>query len=328
MRRSRIARLALAAACLIFGPWGRAAQACELRQIAELPVIMSGDQPLVELSVNGARVRFLIDTGSSTTLLTRAGAQALGLKPVSVDGTTFYGVGGHANAGLVRIREFKLGGLVMHNLDILVSGYVVSDQVVGVLGRDVLLSGGDLELDLAHNAVRLTKPKDCRGDEVAYWANSYFLATLDAQSTQMTVGASLNGQPISALLDSGAGHSIVSLSAARLAGVTPQAQDAAAVGARSGMGGEVRAWAGTFKTLGVGGEVVRNAKLEFADLFSKDMEVSTGSHVKTDPVGLPDMLLGADFMIAHRIYIAASQGKVYFTYNGGPMFNLPASAAR
>jgi tetratricopeptide (TPR) repeat protein len=34
------------------------------------------------------------------------------------------------------------------------------------------------------------------------------------------------------------------------------------------------------------------------------------------------MLIGADFFLSHRIYVANSQHKLYFTYNGGPVFNL------
>jgi hypothetical protein len=34
------------------------------------------------------------------------------------------------------------------------------------------------------------------------------------------------------------------------------------------------------------------------------------------------MLLGADFFLSHRILISDSQKKVYFTYNGGPVFNV------
>ena len=37
---------------------------------------------------------------------------------------------------------------------------------------------------------------------------------------------------------------------------------------------------------------------------------------------MPDMLLGEDFFLSHRIYVAYSQRKLYFTYNGGPLFNL------
>jgi tetratricopeptide (TPR) repeat protein len=34
------------------------------------------------------------------------------------------------------------------------------------------------------------------------------------------------------------------------------------------------------------------------------------------------MLIGPDFFLSHRIYVANSQQKLYFTYNGGPVFNL------
>jgi tetratricopeptide (TPR) repeat protein len=38
------------------------------------------------------------------------------------------------------------------------------------------------------------------------------------------------------------------------------------------------------------------------------------------------MLLGADFFLSHHLYIARSQSRVYFTYNGGPVFNLEQAA--
>jgi len=39
------------------------------------------------------------------------------------------------------------------------------------------------------------------------------------------------------------------------------------------------------------------------------------------------MLIGADFFLSHRIYVASSQRKLYFTYNGGPVFDLAAMPA-
>jgi hypothetical protein len=35
------------------------------------------------------------------------------------------------------------------------------------------------------------------------------------------------------------------------------------------------------------------------------------------------MLLGADFLRAHRVLVSHSQRKIYFTYLGGPMFATP-----
>ena len=34
------------------------------------------------------------------------------------------------------------------------------------------------------------------------------------------------------------------------------------------------------------------------------------------------MLLGADFLRAHRVYVAHSQRKLYFTYSGAPVFSV------
>jgi tetratricopeptide (TPR) repeat protein len=38
------------------------------------------------------------------------------------------------------------------------------------------------------------------------------------------------------------------------------------------------------------------------------------------------MLIGADFFLSHRIYVASSQRKVYFTFNSGPVFDLAVHA--
>src|SRR6185312_11333859 len=40
-----------------------------------------------------------------------------------------------------------------------------------------------------------------------------------------------------------------------------------------------------------------------------------------------DMLLGADFFLAHRIYVSRMQRRIYFTYNGGPVFRLRRTPA-
>ena len=43
---------------------------------------------------------------------------------------------------------------------------------------------------------------------------------------------------------------------------------------------------------------------------------------------MPTMLLGADFLRAHRVLVAHSQRKMYFTYEGGPVFQPRAAEAR
>jgi hypothetical protein len=40
----------------------------------------------------------------------------------------------------------------------------------------------------------------------------------------------------------------------------------------------------------------------------------------TTLVGLPAMLLGADFLRSHRVLVAQSQQKIYLSYVGGTVF--------
>jgi tetratricopeptide (TPR) repeat protein len=53
-----------------------------------------------------------------------------------------------------------------------------------------------------------------------------------------------------------------------------------------------------------------------------------GEEIKTFKLGVSDtklgfdMLLGADFFLSHRVFVSNSQHKVYFTYNGGPVFTM------
>jgi hypothetical protein len=84
-----------------------------------------------------------------------------------------------------------------------------------------------------------------------------------------------------------------------------------------------------FPTLTIGQESVQNVKLRIADLFGKNTETRLGSFIAHSVIDNPDLVIGADFFMAHRIYVARSQGKIYFTYKGGPVFqhfveNTPA----
>ncbi len=76
----------------------------------------------------------------------------------------------------------------------------------------------------------------------------------------------------------------------------------------------VDSWLAPFKSFKIGDEEIQNTRLRLGKI----------------EVGTNDMVIGADFFLSHRVYISRSQHKVYFSYNGGPVFNLsqgPASPA-
>lgn len=304
---------------------GPAAAACQLQQVAEYHVTLAHNQPLIDATIDGQPVHFVMDLGASKTLIFSAGAQRLGLDISETNtGETFYGVGGGAAVGMVHLKSLKLGTAGITNFDLFsVAGGSTASDTVGVLGED-FLGQFDLELDFAHEAVRLLRPKDCSGDQVVYWPGNY--AVVHADQNGQLVQVQLNGHTLYALLDSGSAFSFVTSDAARRAGVTPASPGAKDSGAARGIGPQtVPVKVAKFKSFSMGQETVSDLNLPLGDLFANDKVFVTGSRIAEDAADLPEMLIGADFMKAHRMYIARSQQKVYFTYVAAPAFEDPTS---
>ena len=62
----------------------------------------------------------------------------------------------------------------------------------------------------------------------------------------------------------------------------------------------------------IGGEVIRDTRIKVENIGSME----------------EDMVLGADFFLSHCIYVANSQDRLYFTYNGGPVFAVGTATDR
>jgi predicted aspartyl protease len=143
------------------------------------------------------------------------------------------------------------------------------------------------------------KPGDAYSEMEIAWAT--------AASPHTSGEALLNGKKIRVLFDTGAATSVLSLRAAERAGITPDSPGTVKAGRARGIGSRsVQTWLAPFESFKIGDEEVRNARLRFGDLALVDA----------------DMLIGADFFLSHRLYVASGQRKVYFTFNGGPVFDL------
>jgi len=309
---------------------GAASAACQLQQTAEFKVVMDGNRPLIDGAVNGHPIRFMLDTGSFSTVISPAAAAGLGLTVYELRGVTSYGVGGGDKTGETTIQTLQVGNAVAHNIVLMVTGQGLrSSQFVGLLGEE-FLSRGDLELDFANGVMRMIQPKGCAGDDVAYWAKAYSVTPLAPSTVNevLQVYVMLNGHRTLAVIDTGAATSIVATGAAASAGVTPQSEGSREIGRTGGIAGKsLSAFIGVFPTFSIGEETIKNAKLEIADMFTADAEVRLGSRLPQKMVEAPQMLLGADFIRSHHMYVARSQGKVYFSYNGGPIFQVTGPRA-
>jgi tetratricopeptide (TPR) repeat protein len=312
----RIWVIALAALSFSLSP-ARVFAACKLAKLAELPVTMSGLKPLITAQINGEDARFVPDSGALFSVITRAGAAQHKLKLGAAPfGLFIRGIGGTVEPSMTTVKVFTLAGIPYRNVEFLVGGSTLGrSESVGVLGQNIFRIG-DVEYDLARGVIRLMRPEDCGHRPLAYWikpSEPYSVMDIGPGSTQSshTTGtAFINGERVRVLFDTGAGTSILSMHAAERAGVKPDADGVEEAGYTRGVGqGSIKTYIGLFASFKIGDEEIRNTRLRFGDI---DVENA-------------DMLIGADFFLSHRIYVAGGRHKLFFTYNGGAVFNLAAS---
>jgi clan AA aspartic protease (TIGR02281 family) len=286
--------------------------ACKLAKFLEFPVTMVNMRALTTARINDHDVEFTIDSGAFYSMLSGANAAELGLKThIAPYGFYVIGANGAASVSVATVRTLTIAGASVHDVDFLVGG---SDGFggVGLLGQN-FLHIGDAEYDLAQGVVRLIKPEDCRKGLLAYWVKaneSYSDINIEPTSRERfaTIGSAyLNGAEIRVEFDTGAPTSLLSLQAAARAGIKPDSPGVVPAGESGGIGrGVYMTYIAPFASFKIGDEEIKNTHLRFGGIKLPNT----------------DMLIGADFFLSHHIYVANSQHKLYFTYNGGPVFNL------
>ncbi len=305
--------LLLAALALSMIP-ARASAGCKLGSL-EMPVTLIGSRAAATLAINGKPVRLTVDTGSFYSMLTPAAAEQLKLRRRELpDGMRIQGLTGVIEADRANVSHLQFGAGELTDIDFIVGGNEPGGGTLGLLGRNIL-GLTDVEYDLAHGVIRLMFPKgDCDDTNLAYWAGGQPVAELALQHDNIakipaiSAIAKLNGKELIVEFDTGA-MTMVSLEAAQRAGV--RRADMTPAGPVYGSGrGSADSWTASFGSFELGGEKISNVLVSVADFSSNSF----------------DMLLGIDFFLSHRIYISNQQHRMFFTYNGGPVFAMSAVA--
>jgi tetratricopeptide (TPR) repeat protein/predicted aspartyl protease len=303
----RILPLIVCALSVASGAWAD----CKI-ELEALPVTMAGTQPLISGKINGQPVRFLADSGAFYSMLSPAVAAELklSLHPAPF-GLTIMGVGGDATASVTTIRKLDIDRATLSDVEFIVGGGESGHDTAGLLGQN-LWHLRDVEYDLANGVIRIVHPNGCGSRSLAYWAKAENVSVIDLDRPSprgvFTYGfARVNGVKIRVLFDSGASTSFLTYAAARRAGIDPEGPGTQMNGVSHGVGRRlVRTRIAPVESFEIGGEKILHTHLVLGDTSLTD----------------EDMLLGADFFLSHRIYVANGQQKIYFTYNGGPVFSL------
>lgn len=288
---------------------------CRLKDYGTLPVEMVGSRATTMVKINGTDARFILDTGAFFNFMSRANAASLGLKLQPAPfGYRMGGIGGETNVQQAHVKSFGILGTTLDNVDFLVGGTDAGD---GFLGAN-LLDFADLEIDLAHGKVTLFKAEQCGKAALAYWTKDgkYNIADLEPADMDFDrrsfLTVTINGTKVRAVLDSGAAATLLSRDAARRAGIDVKALGAKIGNTSMGIGAKpVRTWTVNVASFSVGTEMIQHSQMLVLDGNFGDRT---------------ELLLGVDFLLAHHMFIANSQKKAYFTYNGGRVFSFAAAA--
>jgi tetratricopeptide (TPR) repeat protein/predicted aspartyl protease len=303
---------AFALMCATLMPFSSFAE-CK-RSRVDLPVTIQGTRPVIDAKFNGQDVKLLVDSGAFFSLISSAAVEQYKLKTgVAPFGLVMRGVGGTSVPSVATVKTFTIADVDVPNVEFLVSANDVGvGGGVGLMGQN-FLRRWDVEYDLAGGMLRLMRDEDCRKAFLAYWVTPgqpYTTINIRDNSSKqpLTLGSAfVNGVKIRVIFDTGASLSVLSISAAERAGVKVDTPGVVDGGLSRGVGRNwVKSYIAPFDSFKFeDGEEIKHTRLRIADL---NLDA--------------DMLLGADFFLSHRVFVANSQNKLYFTYNGGPVFNL------
>jgi tetratricopeptide (TPR) repeat protein/predicted aspartyl protease len=287
------------------------AEGCKLGKLAELPVTMVGRKPLVHAGINGKDYIFLADSGAYSSFLTPSTVAESKLATRTAPADYWVSTAtGYEKPEITTVSTFTLAGVPISDLEFLVKNSEVAGAA-GLMGQNILALY-DTEFDLAGGMIRMMRSEGCGKVGLAYWRKAG--EGYSQLQTEPIVGTAshivgtvlVNGVHLRAMFDTGAPVSEMTLEAAAKVGLKPDGPRVVAGGSWDDGTRRHQTWIGTVAKLKIGDEEIANARMRFG---------------KTIDTGF-DMIIGADFFLSHHIYYAPKLRLLYFTYNGGPIFNL------
>lgn len=288
---------------------------CLYVEIASMPIryVGLGLAPAVDGSIDGTPATMLVDTGAFATQLTMNGANKrdMGLQ---MTGRMAEGVGGWSRLYQARVREIVLGPTKSRRSGFLpvIGEADITPAFDAIVGAPFLLQA-DLEMDLRAKRMRFLRGRDCDKTDLVIWKEDTIAVPFERNpdaSPNPHFTVTVDGRKLDAIIDTGAHHTLILADAAKRLGIDLADPRVKRVGEATGIGSErAPEWSATFDSVDIGGEIIHNAELGILEARG-DLRV--------------DMLIGQDFLRAHRVLFAMSQKKLYIAYLGGTPFSRSA----
>ena len=267
------------------------ADACRVEKAADLPAVIDGGFVTVAARINDKPVTMVVDTGAELLQVTPAAVAALGLSRDAHNRTTLLGTGGARVSQNARLQSLSVGGMDMLDQSAAVAPLPVlvgpALHTSGLLGAN-WLRDFNVDFDLAHGRLALYRVQGCHETPVPWAGAERPLRFRSYGQGIPLLPITLDGQGLTAALDSGAAHTTIKQSVIDRAGVSA---------------GQL-AHDGKAREVGVDGGVAEALVHRFGELSVADTRVANPVIlVAALHVDMADMLLGVDWLRHHRVWI-------------------------
>ena len=296
----------LASTLVLVACLARSAGACEMTRLATVPLTLADGRILVDLEINGRDATFQLDTGAARSVVTPQAVHRLGLARDRWVGSTIGGIGGIDRRSVADTTSLTLAGIALHHRDaardsmlpvaVLGAPEAGGRIIDGLLGRD-FLSAFDVALNVGARTMALWRVRGCAGrflPLMGAWSGAYdAIQAVPAYGDAMVLMVRANGAVMRALPDTGANETLITAPGMVRLGLIA---GPSALSAR-GVGPHPRPVT-----------PLRLSRLRVGDRTALDVPV-LASNLRVFPI--VDMLLGADWFAAHRVWLSYATGQVF-----------------
>lgn len=292
-----------------------------------------GARPMITAMIDDKPVALLVDTGGALSSLTKRAVRELNLQ-TGASRVELRNVAGKSENLEARLPSITLGRLRQEGAYFMVlpgdddpSGPSI-EQFGGILGGE-MLRNVDVDFDFAANKLNLISPDHCAGNVVYWQAPALAVVPMTINyANHIIFRMELDGRRVNAMLDTGASTTILNLDVARRTfRVDVNAPDVERVGEVSG-GYTASVYRRRFKTMAFEGVTINNPMITmYPDMMGGANlgQQSTGSLIRDERGGLPDLILGMSTLSQMHVYIAYKERKLYITAATPQVASAPAA---
>jgi hypothetical protein len=198
------------------------------------------------------------------------------------------------------------------------SRVIGENEPAGLLGAEIL-SNFDVDFDFPAGKFRLFHSDHCEGQVVHWQASAVAVVPFQRREGRLDSDIEfpvlVNGRRVTALLDTGASHTVMSIPAARRAfDFAPDAAGVEQIGEMQGVR-PVPIYRTRIDKIEFEGVSVTNPEIHvMPDVVSRETDsIPIGSLIPVSRVQLPDVLLGMTVLSKLHVYIAYKERKVYLS---------------